>query len=492
MANTISILVKAEDQASSTLKKVAGNLDDTSKSAGAQSSLVDRLSANWGTFAAISAGAGVAMYGLFGQMQKANEEAKRLQTSLAGLSSVARAFDQDVDAANRAARDLASDGLMTVADAAIGLKNLLASGYGLAEAEQLMRGLKDQAVNNRQAYYDLGGAVRATTEGIRNGNSVLADATGTTKNLSVIAKEAGISVDQMGSISSNTAYRQAVLNAFLQETGRSAGDAARYLETAAGQEAYAAAQATVLYQRLGTALQPALLALLQTLTPIIVGVADWVSKNQQLTAALVIGTGVVLGLIAVMGTLATAIVATRTVMATLGPTAIGATGVAKSAFMGLRALVASPLAMPAIAVAAAIASLHQVIGAVNAVRGAINALNNAADAKAASISAENDAIQKIKNSNQSAEWKARKINEILKYSARAMGGPVAQGTSYLVGENGPEVFTPNSSGTISPNGASGGTTINISGTINIATPQAADAFWNRIDKTQRLAKVGMA
>lgn len=37
--------------------------------------------------------------------------------------------------------------------------------------------------------------------------------------------------------------------------------------------------------------------------------------------------------------------------------------------------------------------------------------------------------------------------------ARAEGGPVSQGQPYLVGENGPEVFQPNRSGTIIPNGA---------------------------------------
>jgi phage-related protein len=40
--------------------------------------------------------------------------------------------------------------------------------------------------------------------------------------------------------------------------------------------------------------------------------------------------------------------------------------------------------------------------------------------------------------------------------ARAMGGPVTSGTSYLVGEQGPELFTPNRSGQIVPNGALGG------------------------------------
>jgi hypothetical protein len=47
--------------------------------------------------------------------------------------------------------------------------------------------------------------------------------------------------------------------------------------------------------------------------------------------------------------------------------------------------------------------------------------------------------------------------------ARAEGGPVSAGKSYLVGERGPELFQPNISGMITPN--SGGVTITI-GTIN--------------------------
>lgn len=49
--------------------------------------------------------------------------------------------------------------------------------------------------------------------------------------------------------------------------------------------------------------------------------------------------------------------------------------------------------------------------------------------------------------------------------ARAAGGPVSAGTTYLVGEKGPELFTPNTSGAIIPNGAGGsGTVINL--TVN--------------------------
>jgi hypothetical protein len=50
---------------------------------------------------------------------------------------------------------------------------------------------------------------------------------------------------------------------------------------------------------------------------------------------------------------------------------------------------------------------------------------------------------------------------------KASGGPVMGGSSYIVGERGPELFTPKGSGTITPNGALGGNTI----TINV---QGAD------------------
>lgn len=47
--------------------------------------------------------------------------------------------------------------------------------------------------------------------------------------------------------------------------------------------------------------------------------------------------------------------------------------------------------------------------------------------------------------------------------ARASGGPVSAGQSYLVGENGPELFTPTQYGSISTGGSPGGLTIVITG-----------------------------
>jgi hypothetical protein len=49
---------------------------------------------------------------------------------------------------------------------------------------------------------------------------------------------------------------------------------------------------------------------------------------------------------------------------------------------------------------------------------------------------------------------------------RALGGPVSATNSYLVGERGPELFTPNVGGQISANGSGGQTIINLNGIVD--------------------------
>jgi hypothetical protein len=67
---------------------------------------------------------------------------------------------------------------------------------------------------------------------------------------------------------------------------------------------------------------------------------------------------------------------------------------------------------------------------------------------------------------------------------RALGGPVAAGQSYLVGEQGPERFVPSVAGTIQPMSASnsGGVTVNVdmNQTQGARDPSAALEFGRRV------------
>lgn len=83
----------------------------------------------------------------------------------------------------------------------------------------------------------------------------------------------------------------------------------------------------------------------------------------------------------------------------------------------------------------------------------------------------------------------------------AIGTGYAAAGPTIVGENGPEMVNLPLGAQITPNyktrqmlqeGAGGGTTVQIYGNVVNETPEAATAFWERIDKTQRLAARGMA
>lgn len=92
----------------------------------------------------------------------------------------------------------------------------------------------------------------------------------------------------------------------------------------------------------------------------------------------------------------------------------------------------------------------------------------------------------------------------IELKTRAKGGPVQTGKSFVVGEEGPEIFTPRSNGFITPNGATGTTvsmqnlvgnmTFNVSGPRDAATKvrTAILAELNELSRTIFRAEMGLA
>lgn len=211
---------------SSTLKKFTHEFEGVATKASAVGSF-------FGTIAADMARSLAAGFG------RAVSDAVRLSSefsnALIGLGSVSRAFGVDTDAAKDAARALSADGLMPLKDSATGLKNLLATGFNLEQSVKLMNAFKDSAAFGRQSALSFGDAVRSATEGVKNGNSILVDNSGVTKNLSQILKEAGFSAQDLSRASSDAAVRMALFNGILKETRAQTGDAAKLTMTYTGQ-----------------------------------------------------------------------------------------------------------------------------------------------------------------------------------------------------------------------------------------------------------------
>ena len=271
--------------------------------------------------AALGAVAGVALTKVVNYLEKSVDAAVKQQNALMGLSSVAAGTGNDINKVTEAAKQLASDGLMPLGDSAMGLKNLLASGFSLPQAIKLMNAFKDSAAFGRQGSLEFGQAIVGATEGVKNGNSMLVDNAGVTKNLSNILVEAGFSAQDLSKATTDANVRMALFNGIVKETKNQTGDAAKLSESFGGAMARQSTQVTNLQVALGTALQPILTKIMDTLAPIIEAVMNWVKANPQLVAAIAAGTVVSLALAAAIGLIAAAIGAVMVIGAPLVATA---------------------------------------------------------------------------------------------------------------------------------------------------------------------------
>lgn len=328
----------------------------------------NRLQSATVAMAALGAAAAVALTTVVNYLEKAVDAAVKNQNALMGLESVARGTGNSMVGATKAAKDLAADGLMTITDAATGLKNLLASGFSLPQAVRLMQSFKDSAAFGRQGALDFGTAVRTATEGIKNGNSILVDNAGVTKNLSVILKEQGKSVNDVMNVTSDASVRQALYNGILKETQHQMGDAQKLSESYGGAQSRLNTQITNMQVALGTALQPVLTKIIDLLSPLVNKIMDFIKNNPALTAAIAAATVVFLALAAAL--------------------AIGAAAV------GLFQLVASPIIAIVLAVIAAIALL---VGAGLYLEQKFGLVTKAVDGVKAALSAVGEAVSNAFN-----------------------------------------------------------------------------------------------
>lgn len=274
-----TIIIEAEDRASKALGKIADSSRD----------LKDNLLKLGAGMAAIGAASTVAAKSFV-------DASVKMENSLIGLNTVSRAFGANSDDAKEAAKSLARDGLMSVSDAASGLKNLLATGFSLPEAIKLMNGFKDSAAFNRQGSLAFGQAIVGATEGLKNQNSILVDNAGVTKNLSVILTEAGMSQSDLSKITTDATVRQALYNGLIKETSIFQGDAMRAGDTLGGSMARLNTQMFEIKATIGDALAPAVLSLIEAITPLLTKFSEFATKNPELIATLV-AVGIVIGIV---------------------------------------------------------------------------------------------------------------------------------------------------------------------------------------------------
>lgn len=151
----------------------------------------------------------------------------------------------------KAALALAADGLLSVKEASNSLANLLSKGLSLPQAITLINQLKDSSVVARQAQYGIGEAVEVATEGIRNENSILSDATGVTENLAKMYLKYARSIGTTTEKLTDQQKAQAVVEGFTRGTAAFIGQADKASKSFQGTQAKLASSTKILSAALG-------------------------------------------------------------------------------------------------------------------------------------------------------------------------------------------------------------------------------------------------
>ena len=206
-----------------------------------------------------------------GFFNDAFEASKRLEASLARVESAARAMGQGTTAAKNAAIELTKDGFLNLNQAAGSLSNLMQSGLNLDQSVKFVEAAKNvSAFNNTIG--DASQSVEDLTAGIiKNSAEVIENASPTLKLIN--QKYQALLTSQGKAIAVQYLY-----TAMLKEGNKFAGDAARYLDTAAAAEKRFKAETEAASAAIGKGLSPALKALYDGLGSVVKGFTDWYSN----------------------------------------------------------------------------------------------------------------------------------------------------------------------------------------------------------------------
>lgn len=253
--------------------------------------------------------------------------------------------------------------------------------------------------------------------------------------------------------------------AMAELAARTAGQYEAYGKTVAGQTEIMKQTFGDLQENIGAAFVPALQSIMDTVKPLIDAFVKWAGDNPELLRTIVIVTGGLFGLLAVVGFLGLAIPALS------------------AGFAGLAVVIGflvSPIGLVIIAIGLLVAAAwylwenwDKVIALVSAAWQGLKdtwgaVIDWMSDKILAFANWVNDKVQAIISAVKSAVSYVSNLpgikqtlqvgsaigngisNAVGFITGRATGGPVASGTPYVVGEKGPELFVPGVSGMILP------------------------------------------
>jgi TP901 family phage tail tape measure protein len=269
------------------------------------------------------------------------------------------------------------------------------------------------------------------------------------------------------------------------------GSAAAAAQTFGGQVTQLKERLGELGEGIGKAIMPILQQLLEKIAPIIEKMIAWIEANPELTKNILIATAAIAGIVAVVGTL----------------------GVLLPAIITGFTLLAGPVGIIIAIFGALWFAIDKIIKIYKILRddsdliweGIKIIIKEKIDAVVAFFQPLLDIIQKVidgfkaigqgvSNFAQNVKGGAGIVSDWIT-GKKAQGGNVSGGSSYLVGESGPEIFTPGGGGFVTANnrigGAGGGITVNINGGNYLSEDAAMQMGDYIVQALKRVSRVGL-
>ncbi|MBA4306999.1 MAG: phage tail tape measure protein [Sphingopyxis sp.] len=245
----------------------------------------------------------------------------------------------------------------------------------------------------------------------------------------------------------------------MAQTAVTAGDFANTSDGLANRQRILSAEIENLSATIGTQLSPVLISVVDVLAPFLERLAQWIQANPELTRNIILVTGAVAGLVAVIGTLSLVLLAFNPVAIMIIATIAGISSIVFAVRNTMQQFGVSWAEIWEGIKNATLSAIDAMLGPLDEI------IEKVADALAALAK-----LPGVKTGLSITKKAFKSVTDLF----RADGGPVNRGQGYIVGEKGPEWFQPSANGTIIPNnrlasatGTGGGQTINlyISGTF---------------------------
>lgn len=299
------------------------------------------------SFIAMSASIVVALTKITSAIDDGVKKYNSYVNSMNALRKTANATNQSFTKVESALEDINKLKLMDESDLNSAMKNLLAYGYSVKQATELLKALQDISIGNKQSSYTFSEAVRVTTEGIRMENSVLSDAAGAQKNISKMYEEYAQKIGKSSDALTQAEKVQATYNGFMNEAKDYIGSAKEVSEGYQGQQAQLNATNLELSRTIGESMIPTLTQYSSIQLSITKGLAEFISNHQSATSGIITFTTTLLAMIVGLTAAKKAYVAYKT--------AAAAADMTTKAFT--ISLMANPITLIAVGISATVAGL---------------------------------------------------------------------------------------------------------------------------------------